>query len=215
MTRRIKLGMKLIKYSFDLKGNIILMVLFTIMGILWSFFTEMELFGPLYLAITGVYAHQMLNTLQYSDMVLSSPREKELQISVTLLLSILCGLSYYMLTILVSVLDWKLFHQEGYSFRALVVFGGVFMVMMIYEVLWTKMGMIMVFITVLVAFTPAFLAYTESGSVLLEGISLGAGVGIGLAEILLGAVLQYLAARLTYRLPVSNKMMLARLQRIR
>ena len=215
MTSRIKLGMKLIKYTFDLKGNIVLMVLFTILGILWFFFTEMNLFGPLYLAIIGVYAHQMLNTLQYSDMVLSSPREKELQISVTLLLSILCGLSYYMLTILVTVLDWKLFHQEGYSFRALVVFGGVFVFMMIYEVLWPKMGTIMMFLSILIAFIPAFLAYTESGSILLEGISLGAGVGIGLAEILLGAVLQYLAARLTYRLPVSNKMMLARLQRYR
>lgn len=215
MTRRIKLGMKLIRYSFDLKGNIILMVLFTILGILWFFFTEMEQFGPLYLAIQGVYFHQMINTLQYSDMVLSSPREKELQISVTLLLSILCGLSFYMLTILLSVLDWKLFRQEGYSFKALVVFGSIFMVMMIYEVLWPKMGTIMVFVTILMVFIPIFLAYTESGSRLLEGISLGAGVGIGLAEILLGAVLQYLAARLTYRLPVRNKMMLARLQRYR
>lgn len=215
MTRRIKLGMKLIKYSFDLKGNIILMAIFTILGILWFFFTEMEQFGPLYLAIVGVYAHQMLNTLQYSDMVLSSPREKELQISVTLSLGILCGLSFYMLTILISVLDWKLFHQEGYSFRALVVFGSVCMFMMIYEVLWLKMGTIIMFLSILVAFIPVFLAYTESGSRLLEGISLGAGVGIGLAEILLGAVLQYLAARLTYWLPVRNKMMLARLQRYR
>ena len=215
MTRRIKLGMKLIRYSFDLKGNIILMVLFTVLGIVWFFFTEMGMFGPFYLAIIGVYAHQMLNTLQYSDMVLSSPREKELQISVTLLISILCGLSYYLLTILISVLDWKLFRQEGYSFRALVVFGGAFMFMMIYEVLWLKMGTIMVFITLLMVFIPIFLAYTESGSRLLEGISLGAGVGIGLAEIFLGAVLQYLAARLTYRLPVSNKMLLARIQRYR
>lgn len=215
MTRKIKLGMKLIRYSFELKQNVILMVIFTILGFLWFFFTDMALFGPLYLAIIGVYVHQMLNSLQYSDMVLSSPREKELQLSVTSLLSILCSLIYYMLTILASVLDRKLFHQEGYFSRASVVFGGVCMFMMIYEVLWPKMGTVMVFISMFVAFIPAIFAYTDSGSKLLEGISLGAGVGIGLAEILLGAVLQYLAARLTYRLPVNNKLMLAKLQRVR
>ena len=175
----------------------------------------MREFGPLYLAIVGVYVHQMLNSLQYSNMVLSSSREKELQLSVTLLLNILCVFIYYLLTILISVLDWKLFHQEGYSFKNLVVFGGVSMLMMIYEALWPKMGTVMVYILMFAVFIPVFLAYSDSGSKLLEGISLGAGVGIGLAEILLGAVLQYLAARLTYRLPVNNKLMLAKLQRVR
>lgn len=215
MTRKIKLGMRLIKYSLELKQNVILIVVFTILGILWFFITEMGEFGPLYLAIVGVYVHQMLNSLQYSNMVLSSSREKELQLSVTLLLNILFVFIYYLLTILVSVLDWKLFHQEGYSFRNLVVFGGVSMLMMIYEALWPKMGTVTVLISMFAVFIPAFLAYTDSGSKLLEGISLGAGVGISLAEILLGAVLQYLAARLTYRLPVNNKLMLAKFQKVR
>lgn len=215
MTRKIKLGMRLIRYSLDLKGNIAIMVLFTILGILWFFITEMGQFGPIYLAIVGVYVHQMLNSLQYSNMVLSSSREKELQLSVTLLLNSLCVFIYYILTILVSVLDWKLFHQEGYSFRNLVVFGGVSMLMMIYEVLWPKLGTVMVLISMFAVFIPVYLAYTDSGSRLLAGISLGAGVGISLAEILLGAVLQYLAARLTYRLPVNNKLMLAKFQKVR
>lgn len=214
MTEKIKLGMRLIKYSFNLKQNVALMVIFTIAGITWFSFSEMWQFGPLYLSIVGVYANQMLNSLQYSGMVLSSPRKKELQLSVTSLVSLLYSVCFYALTILVSVLDWKLFHQEGYSFRALVVFGSASMIMMIYEALWPKMGTIMVLMSIFVIFVPVW-ATMYSGSNLLEGISLEAGLGIGLAGILLGAVLQYQVARLTYRLPVKYAPMLAAIQKYR
>lgn len=207
MINNLILGTKLLKYTFNFKQNIFLIVLFTFMGILWFFLPgSLAQFGPVYLSITGLYFLQMLGSLQFSGMVLSSPRKKRLQTSMAAALSLPGSLILYALTVLVVA------HNK--QFTALILFGSLSMLMMVYEVLWMKLGTAVIIMYIFMMFG-LILGFSYFDSAILEGISLGAAIGIGLAEILLGACLQYQAARLTYRIPVKYGPMLQALQKYR
>ena len=207
MINNFILGIKLLKYTFQFKQNVFLMVLFAFMGTLWFFLPgSMAQFGPVYLSITGLYFLQMLGSLQFSGMVLSSPRKKRLQTSMAAALSLPGSLILYALTVLVVA------HNK--QFTALILFGSLSMLMMVYEVLWLKLGTVVVIVYASMV-CGLILGFSHSDSAILEGISPGAAIGIGLAEILLGACLQYQAARLTYRIPVKYGPMLQALQKYR
>lgn len=212
MINELKLGMKLLKYSFNLKINIISTVLYFTLGILWCFLANLPQFGPIYLSFIGLQIQQMLSSLYFSDMVLSSPRKREIQISVAVTVSVLSCLVFYVLTVGVILLSHKIGIQEGIPFGSLILCGLLFMVLMVYGVLLSKTGTAMVIVFLIMFFGP-ILWFTSSGDQVLRDISLGAAVGIGLAEILLGAALQYLTARLTYRMPVKYKAMLQAIQK--
>lgn len=212
MINKLKLGVKLLKYSFNFKMNVICTVIYCFLGVLWCFLPNLPQFGPIYLSIVALQVQQMLSSLQFSDMVLSSPRKRELQISVAVAVGVLCSLVFYVLTVGVILLSHKIGIQEGPSFGSLILCGLLFMVSMVYGVLLQKTGTATVMVLLIMFFGP-ILWFMSSGDQTLRDISLSTAIGIGLAEILLGAVLQYLTARLTYRLPVKNNPMLQAIQK--
>lgn len=207
MINNLVLGIKLLKYTFNFKQNVFIIVLFTFMGILWFFLPGSPAqFGPVYLSITGLYLLQMLGSLQFSGMVLSSPRKKRLQTSMAAAFSLPGSLILYALTVLVVTYNKQ--------FTALILFGSLSMLMMVYEVLWMKLGTAVIIMYIFMM-CGLLLGFSYFDSAILEGISLRAAIGIGLAEILLGVWLQYQAARLTYRIPVKYGAMLQTLQKYR
>ena len=207
MINNLVLGIKLLKFTFNFKQNVFLIVLFTFMGILWFFLPGSSAqFGPVYLSITGLYLLQMLGSLQFSGMVLSSPKKKRLQTSMAAAISLPGSLILYALAVLVVACNKQ--------FTALILFGSLSMLMMAYEVLWMKLGTAVIIMYIFMM-CGLILGFSYFDSAILEGISPGAAIGIGLAEILLGACLQYQAARLTYRIPVKYGAMLQALQKYR
>lgn len=208
MINNFILGIKLLKYTFNFKQNVFLMVIFIFVGIIWLFMpsSSMAQFGPVYLSITGLYLLQMLGSLQFSGMVLSSPKKKRLQTFMPATLSLPCSLIFYALTVLAVVYNKQ--------FTVLIAYGALSMLMMVYEVLWPKLGtaVVIMYTSMMVGI---ILGFPYLDSTILEGISLGAAIVIGLAEILLGIFLQYQAAQLTYRLPVKSATMLAAIQKYR
>lgn len=212
MINELKLGMKLLKYSFNFKMNIISAAIFFFVSVIWCFLPNSPLFTPMYLTLVGLQIQQMLTSLQFSDMVLSSPRKKEIQISVAVTIGVLSSLVFYVLTVGVIFLSYKIGTREEPQFGILILCGLLLLERMSYEVLWQKTGTAVVVVFILIFFGPILLFLSPGNQVLLD-VSLGTAVGIGLAEILLGAVLQYLTARLTYRLPVQYKPMLQMIQK--
>lgn len=172
----------------------------------------MPQFGPVYLSLITLSIQQVLTSLQFSDMVLSSPRKREIQISVAVMVGVLGSLFSYALTSGVIFFCYKIGVREEPQFGILILCGVLLLERMVYEVLWQKMGTVAVIIFILMFFG-AVLWFLSSGNQVLREISFGTAVGIGLAELLLGAVLQYLIARLTYRLPVKNNPMLQAIQK--
>lgn len=206
MINKLKLGMKLLKYSFNFKLNVISSAIFFTISIVWCFLPNMAQLTPMYLALIGLQIQQMLTSLQFSDMVLSSPRKREIQISVAVTVGVLGSLFSYALTSGVIYLGYKIGTREEPQFGILILCGVLLLERMVYEVLWQKTGMVAVIVFVLMFFGPT-LWFLSPGNQVLRDVPLGAALGIGLAEILLGAVLQYFTARLTYRLPLKNNPM--------
>lgn len=207
MINDLKLGLKLLKYSFNFKLNVISGAIFFTISIVWCFLPNLAQLTPMYLTLIGLQIQQMLISLQFSDMVLSSPRKREIQISVAVTAGVLGSLFSYALTSGVIFFCYKIGVREEPQFGILILCGVLLLECMVYEVLWQKMGTVAVIIFILMFFG-SVLWFLSLGNQVLREISFGTAVGIGLAEILLGAVLQYLTARLTYRLPVKNNSML-------
>lgn len=207
MINKLKLGVKLLKYSFNFKLNVISSAIFFTISIVWCFLPNLAQLTPMYLALIGLQIQQMLISLQFSDMVLSSPRKREIQISVAVAVGVLGSLFSYALTSVVIILGHKIGTWEEPQFGILILCGVLLLERMVYEVLWQKTSTAAGIVFVIMFFGPV-LWFLSPGNQVLPDVSLGAALGIGLAEILLGAVLQYLTARLTYRLPVKNNPML-------
>lgn len=214
MINRFKLGMKLVKYSFKYGQNVGYMGFYTLMGIIVYFLPYSRLLMPIYLTLASLWIPQMLGSLQYCAQVLSSPSNRKLCTSVIVAVSLPICLAFYALNFLFVYIDDKRGIGERYPSSVLIVYGAMVMAMMIYEVLWPRMSVVMAAVFLLVVYVPVFF-YMISEDYVLDGISLGAAAGIGFAEILLGAVLQYLIARRAYRMSVKYEPMRQTIQRYR
>lgn len=82
MLADIKLGLKLMKYGFQVKMMAILLVLFYVLGILFELFMSNSALGGLYLGLCGTYLFQLAITPSIGTLVSSSFAKKALQTSV-------------------------------------------------------------------------------------------------------------------------------------
>lgn len=203
MIKRVKQGIKLLKYTYKLKPSLVIGMLFFTLGL--TFLTEPGIGSVhciVYWMIVGLIVAGICSPINASAIVQSSPSKKTLQISVPIVISLCYYMIVYLLLLLIEALFWSVGGRKQDP-GVLVFYGLMAIVFMFYNSSYKIFGL------ATVVFAVAFLSLLWGGEQpirqMLAGLSPGIAGIIGLGEILLGAFLQYCLALLTYRMPLSRR----------
>lgn len=219
MINDMKLGIRLLRYGYGIKTNLVLLIVCTAADVL-CFALELAgittpLDGYLLLACAMVPV-QILFSLNAVDIVLASPARKKLQTSVPAVMSLCATLAAYLIIVLKKAVI-ILIHPDKTAQSAVMLSFLAFLA-----------AVIMVFTGVLYKSFPAFLVmcFSLSGFVsffmmsLLRSDFLGEDMGalvrgalIGAVLILAGGALEYVLSILFYKKPVSKKTLGGKLSR--
>lgn len=219
MINDMKLGIRLLRYGYGIKMNLVLLIVCVAADVL---FFALELAGittPLdgYLLLAcAMVPVQILFSLNAVDIVLASPVRKKLQTSVPAVMSLCAALAAYLIIVLKKAVI-ILIHPDKTAQSAVMLSFLAFLA-----------AVIMVFTGVLYKSFPAFLVmcFSLSGFVsffmmsLLRSDFLGEDMGalvrgalIGAVLILAGGALEYVLSILFYKKPVSKKTLGGKLSR--
>lgn len=199
-----KRGFKMLKYSFRIKLILAFDIFIFCMGIVFFLLSPDigYLQGIVFWTLSGVMFCSAITPLGVSNMVQSSPRKKALHTSVPVCMNLCYYLVTYILFLLMGLLIWGMSGQKQQPGDP-VVYGLVAAVIMVYSVGCLKLFYVAI-LFLIVAYFPILRGGAEAICQMSVDLPTGAAVCIGMAEILLGACVQYLLLRLAYRLPVDR-----------
>lgn len=209
MLKDLKMGFRLIKYGYRIKMNVIFMLVILAVGIVVEITSEGTSFlGGFYLMLTGMFAYQMIISMDISEMVQTSAMKRRLQVDLPVVASTVVYLAAYTFLLVERVI---LIHQNPQAKE---------------EALYTLFAIVLMMVAIYV-FTAICYKYFVAGFIvfliLFMGIDAGAlilwdnGIGqwlcqiglgwlavLGYVVVLLGGGLEYLLGSLLYRKPLSE-----------
>ncbi len=213
MIEQIRLGMKMVRYAPGRRTMAAFTAFFFGLGILWFFLDGVtNRMGGLYLGTCGLYIVQLVMGISASSLVQASPRKKQMQTLIPVLVELPCcfavsGVAFLLHLILIR---WgKQTYEEAAG--ALMLMGLFQMLMMVYLGFAYKNFLLSIFLF-FVAFGSLYPFIVSGGSLpqmmdWLGTIPLWGILGINAAQLLLGGLLQYLLSLAVYRLPLSKNAM--------
>lgn len=214
MIKDFKLGIRIIKYSFRIKLMLVFGMVFFGLGIIFmillpeaGYFAETS-----YWMIAGIMCVSPITSLGITGIVQSSPRKKALHTSVPAILNMCWCLITYIVILLVNLVMWQAGVREP-QHGELVVYGLMVIIFMIYGLGYYKLFFLAVGLFVLMYF-PLSWGGEEIICQALAEIPFWVAAVIGLAEILLGACVEYGLYRLAYRLPIDKVALNASLRKL-
>ena len=213
MLKDFKLGIRLLKYGFGVKSNMIFAGLFLAIGIFFHLFIPVNGVWMIYMMASASYLVQILSSLHVIAIANSSPRRKTLYTKIPVLISLPFYLLFYGAGCMVEL--WMLHigrRQEQDVAQSAIMASLIMMLFMIYVG-----GAFKHFAASVVMACAVILFIIFGGNIIFEilefHISVGAAMLTGLAAVLLGAVLQYLLTLLLYRHPASKAAQMRQLQK--
>ena len=203
------MGFQLMKYGYKIKMNVIMMIVILAFGIVAEISSKGTSFlGGFYLMMTGMFAYQLIMSMDISEMVQSSAAKRKLQVGLPVVASTVVYLASYTFLLVERVI---LIHQNPQSKE---------------ELLYTLFTILLIMITVYIFssicykyFVAGFILFlilfigVDTGAVILWNNGIGAwlcqiGLGwlavLGYAVVLLGGGIEYLLGSLLYRQPLSE-----------
>mgnify|MGYP004454015241 FL=1 len=209
MLKDLKMGFQLMKYGYKIKMNVIMMVVILALGIVAEISSKGTSFlGGFYLMMTGMFAYQLIMSMDISEMVQSSAAKRKLQVGLPVVASTVVYLASYTFLLVERVI---LIYQNPQSKE---------------ELLYTLFTILLIMITVYIFssicykyFVAGFILFlilfigVDTGAVILWNNGIGAwlcqiGLGwlavLGYAVVLLGGGIEYLLGSLLYRKPLSE-----------
>lgn len=197
------------KYGYKIKMNVIMMIVILAFGIVAEISSKGTSFlGGFYLMMTGMFAYQLIMSMDISEMVQSSAAKRKLQVGLPVVASTVVYLASYTFLLVERVI---LIHQNPQSKE---------------ELLYTLFTILLIMITVYIFssicykyFVAGFILFlilfigVDTGAVILWNNGIGAwlcqiGLGwlavLGYAVVLLGGGIEYLLGSLLYRKPLSE-----------
>lgn len=204
-----KTGFKMLKYSFRIKWMLAAGILFFCVGIfIFGFFLLSHdrvlgyFQGTVYWTLSGMMFCSAITSLGVSNIVQSSSRKKAMHTSVPVCINLCYYLITYILFLLIGLLAWGMSGQRQQP-GDIVVYGLMAALIMVYSVGCLKLFFIAILFLIATYF-PVLWGGTEAICRASADLPMGVAVCVGLAEILLGACVQYFLLRLAYRLPVDR-----------
>lgn len=205
---QIKMGMKLLRYTFGIKTCLICQALLSCVGIL-GFFLPVQITGRMagfFILLGSLWVVQMICSLNVSHMVQASPRKRALQTSVPALLSFICSMILYLVVVLFCGLkslgaasDERQILVEGVLMNGIIAF-----LLLVYSGVAYKwfIAATVGFFVAIYALMGAFRMMSVMGYAL--NLPFAGAVGIGILCIIAGALAEYGLSLLLYKVPVSK-----------
>lgn len=203
------MGFQLMKYGYKIKMNVIMMIVILAFGIVAEISSKGTSFlGGFYLMMTGMFAYQLIMSMDISEMVQSSAAKRKLQVGLPVVASTVVYLASYTFLLVERVI---LIHQNPQSKEELLYTLFTILLIMITVYIFSSICY-KYFVAGFILFLILFIA-VDTGAVILWNNGIGAwlcqiGLGwlavLGYAVVLLGGGLEYLLGSLLYRKPLSE-----------
>ena len=105
MIKNLKTGFKLLKYSYKCKMNLILLAFFTVIALVSEISSHgTNMLGGFYFTMSGMFAYQMIVSMDISGMVQSSAMKKRLQISMPVFVSTVIYIILYTVLVIERII---------------------------------------------------------------------------------------------------------------
>lgn len=204
MIKDFKLGIRILKYSFRIKAMAVCSILFFSLGIICMVLLPNTGYVAVtsYWMIAGMMFVSSVTSLGITGIVQSSSRKRALHTSVPAILNMCWCLVTYIVFLMLKLVMWQVGGREPQP-GELVVYGLMVIICMIYGLGFYKLFFVAVGLFVLLFF-PLCWGGEDIICQALAEIPLWVAAVIGLAEILLGAGVEYGMYRLAYRLPIDK-----------
>lgn len=203
------MGFRLMKYGYRIKMNVIFMLVILVVGIIVEITSEGTSFlGGFYLMLTGMFAYQLIMSMDISEMVQSSAAKRKLQVGLPVVASTVVYLASYTFLLVERVI---LIHQNPQSKEELLYTLFIILLIMITVYIFSSICY-KYFVAGFILFLILFIG-VDTGAVILWNNGIGAwlcqiGLGwlavLGYAVVLLGGGIEYLLGSLLYRKPLSE-----------
>lgn len=209
MLKDLKMGFQLMKYGYKIKMNVIMMVVILALGIVAEISSKGTSFlGGFYLMMTGMFAYQLIMSMDISEMVQSSAAKRKLQVGLPVVASTVVYLASYTFLLVERVI---LIHQNPQSKEELLYTLFTILLIMITVYIFSSIcykyfvaGMILFLILFIGVDTGAVILWNNGIGAWLCQIGLGWLAVLGYAVVLLGGGIEYLLGSLLYRKPLSE-----------
>lgn len=200
MINDLKRVIKLIKYGFNLKINLICAFLFFLFGLVYSIFIGVEL-GFLELMLGPIFIIQISSCLEYAGIIGSSPLKRSISIHFQNIFGGLVALCSYLLSVIIYFFrkDDLLMQEEQVTKTFLVI--GLFSTLLL--VYMTAAFRSFVVSTCIFAIGFAGVYYGEN-FISIRNLSTGGSVLIGLLLVLVGIALSVVVRKLLYKKQISR-----------
>lgn len=197
------------KYGYKIKMNVIMMVVILAFGIVAEISSKGTSFlGGFYLMMTGMFAYQLIMSMDISEMVQSSAAKRKLQVGLPVVASTVVYLASYTFLLVERVI---LIHQNPQSKEELLYTLFTILLIMITVYIFSSIcykyfvaGMILFLILFIGVDTGAVILWNNGIGAWLCQIGLGWLAVLGYAVVLLGGGIEYLLGSLLYRKPLSE-----------
>lgn len=214
MINDIKKALRLSLYGFKAEVQMILMIVFVLVGIVWEYFFQgMHWIGAYFIILAPVYFSQLLYGMGMSSMVAASPYKKKLQVLYPVLSN--CILEFVAMTIIILLKFFEIrqYPENRKGLMAVLLLVCLFSIILnFYSALVYKYYALSIALMLAPIMVLSYIFTKESfdnfeGSfltVLVDHMSMGVLVLICYLTVILGAVLQYALSTALYKKSLSE-----------
>ena len=199
--------LKLCKYSFKFKTNVIFLGVFFMIGLINEIVTKgTQYLGGFYIVICSIYMFQFIMSLSMSDMIQSSGIGRRIQLDMPVKLNVFMSVVLYTLLIIYRIIMTGMHPELSRDIAvSLFMIDVMFFLLFIYTAFVYKY-----FLASVLVFCFTFVFVISGLNIinnldLFNRLSLTDAIVIGYIVILIGAILQYLICRLLIRVPISQR----------
>ena len=199
--------LKLCKYSFKFKTNVIFLGVFFVIGLINEIVTKgTQYLGGFYIVICSIYMFQFIMSLSMSDMIQSSGIGRRIQLDMPVKLNVFMSVVLYTLLIIYRIIMTGMHPELSRDIAvSLFMIDVMFFLLFIYTAFVYKY-----FLASVLVFCFTFVFVISGLNIinnldLFNRLSLTDAIVIGYIVILIGAILQYLICRLLIRVPISQR----------
>ena len=209
----LKLAKKLCKYGFDYKMNRIFIIIFSLLGLLYMSFggNGSEVLGATFIMLAPMYILQILVSVNYTSMALTSGKRKRMLLDMWCKLNSVGIYISYTLSVAAYVLINRIrgnFNMDNLK-ENIIYFSVMAVILTIYSAIAYK-----AFIFGLVIFFASFLFFTTKFYTMSISTDYPLLIYIIAAFVIIsvGNIIYYLITKVTYKMPYSRLALGARLR---
>lgn len=166
--------------------------------------------GIFFMMMAPVFVSQTLYSLCMSDLVMASPRAKQIQTSLACFADLVITLASVSLVIFLKIVETKLYPEDKENILRIFAYICLMMILIhVYMAFVFKYYALSVVLLLIVVWPSSFaMGYQSVGGVYFlmnfMPTSLGIGILLAYASVVIGVGLECLIARLLYRVPLSK-----------